>query len=72
MFRHNQPPLIFIVIISYIVIVWSRELQVKTAPNALRMPELFFYKFLRLPQRCKYSAAAEYEKYERAEIKIRR
>lgn len=25
--------------------VWSRELQVKTAPNALRMPELFFYKF---------------------------
>ena len=46
MFRHNQPPLIFIVIISYIVIVWSRELQVKTAPNALRMPELFFYKFL--------------------------
>jgi len=45
MLRHNQPPLIFIVIISYIVIVWSRELQVKTAPNALRMTELFFYKF---------------------------
>jgi hypothetical protein len=77
MFRHNQPPLIFIVIISYIVIVWSRELQVKTAPNALRMPELFcfmkVYEFIwRLPQRCHGSTAAEYEKYERAEIKIRR
>jgi len=44
----------------------------KTAPNALRMPELFFYKFLRLLQRCHGSTAAEYEKYERAEIKIRR
>jgi len=72
MFRHNQPPLIFIVIISYIVIVWSRELQVKTAPNALRMPELFFISFLRLLQRCHGSTAAEYEKYERAEIKIRK
>ncbi|WP_418844166.1 hypothetical protein, partial [Phascolarctobacterium succinatutens] len=68
----NQPPLIFIVIISYIVIVWSRALQAKTAPNALRMTELFFISFWSLPQRCKYNAAAEYEKYERAEIKIRR
>ena len=42
----------------------------KTAPNALRMPELFFISFLRLPQRCKYSATAEYEKYERAEIRL--
>lgn len=33
---------------------------------------VLFIGFLRLPQRCKYSTAAEYEKYERAEIKIRR
>jgi len=31
-----------------------------------------FYKFLRLLQRCHGSTAAEYEKYERAEIKIRK
>lgn len=33
---------------------------------------VLFIGFLRLPQRCKYNATAEYEKYERAEIKIRR
>jgi len=31
-----------------------------------------FLSFLRLPQRCQGNTAAEYEKYARAEIKIRR
>ena len=42
----------------------------KTAPNALRMPELFFISFLRLPQHCHGSTAAEYEKMRELKLKL--